>query len=213
LWDPRLAGLVLDSKDTDYQKALNGRLEAWRNASTIERKGALWTVTFTRPHEWQIGRLSITVDTEHGFTPVFYRGDSLYKPNSRFPGKVEVDYEATAEWKQIDGVWVPIHHRHVRGGDGKVVREYKISWDWVNKDIDDKEFTIDALNVPDDVPKIHFDDRGQEIRKDASLPPAKPIRRQGRAWLKWVGYALGFALIALALLKYRLRKKPDNPAG
>lgn len=164
LWDPRTACLILDRTDTYYQEALNSRLMFWRNSSRISRKGALWTCTFTKQHEFQEGRLSIIVDTEHGFSPVRYFGDNTLKPNSKYPGKVVVDYEATAKWEQIDGVWVPTHHRYVNG-DGQVVEEYKVSWDWVNKDVDDKEFTIDALDVPGDVQKIYMDENGQEIRK------------------------------------------------
>ena len=213
LWDPRMAGLVLNHDETDYQKAINDRLKYWREVPIkVEHKGALWTVTATKSYEWQDIRLSITVDTEHGFTPVLYRNDTLYKPNSKFPGKTEVYYETTAKWEQLDEAWVPVHHRHVKG-DGTVVREYKISWDWINKDIDDKEFTLDALGVPDDVPKIYFDEKGQEIRKDTpfSFGENRAIRRSNRPWIRWGVYSLGFLLIALALLRYRLRKRPSSP--
>jgi hypothetical protein len=210
IWDPRTACLILVSEPADYRKALNDRLKFWKDSFTIERKGALWTGTFTRSEKWQDSRLSITVDTEHGFTPVSYRGDTLYKPNSRFPGKVEVCYEATAEWKQLDGVWVPIHHRHVRG-DGTLEAEYKLSWDWVNKDVDDKEFTLDGLGVPADVPKIYFDDKGREIPKAASLTPQWSVDSQRTTWVRRIIVGLGLALIALALLHYRLRRKPANP--
>lgn len=214
LWDPRMACLILDHGETDYRKAFNDRLKYWSVDFKIEHKGALWTVTSTKSYGFQDIRLSLTVDTEHGFTPVLYRGDTLYKANSRFPGKTEVYYEATAKWEQLDGVWVPVHHRHVKG-DGTVVREYKISWDWINKDIDDKEFTLEALGVPDDVPKIYFDEKGRGIRK--SVPPLsfgedRAIRRRTNPWIRWGGYSLGFFLIALALLRYRLRKKPSKPA-
>ena len=210
-WDPRMAGLVIDPEDTDYREALNRRLEAWRRVSVkVEQKGALRTVTATKSYEWQDDRLSLTIDTEHGFTPIFYRGDTLYKPNSKFPGKIEVYYEATAKWQQINGVWVPIHHRHIKG-DGTVVREYNVSWDWVNKDVDDKEFTIGALGVPKDVQKIYIDEKLQAILQDTSLPKEQHTRQRGnRAWIRWVGYSLGFLLIAFALLRYRLRKKSSR---
>jgi hypothetical protein len=208
LWDPRTAGLVIDPEDTDYQKALNRRLEAWRVSAKVEHKGALRTVTFTKPYEWQDVRLILTIDTEHGFTPVFYRGDTLYKPHSKFPGKIEVYYEVTAKWEQVNGVWVPNHHRHIKG-DGTVVREYTVSWDWINKDIDDKEFTIDALGVPNDAQKIYLDERGVEMSRDIFAPE---YNRRGRAWIRWAVYALGFILIGYALLRHRLRKKASDSA-
>src|ERR1019366_2035998 len=153
LWDPRTAGLRLDPHEPDYREAINNRLKFWQAMAKVERKGELWTVTATKSFEFQDGRLSLTIDTEHGFTPTDYRAEMFWKSNSKFPGKTDVQYVVTTEWKQLDGVWVPIRHREARA-DGTVVREYNVSWDWINKEIDDKEFTVYALGLPGNVEQI-----------------------------------------------------------
>src|SRR5262249_16743685 len=113
LWDPRTAGLVLDRdlKERDYIEEYDLRRRVWGPTATLTRNGALCTVTFVKVDEISDARLSVTFDTEHGFTPVLYSGESLYKANSKFPGKTELHYKATAKWERVNGVWLPTHHR------------------------------------------------------------------------------------------------------
>jgi hypothetical protein len=203
LWDPRTAGLRPDSPDMDYQRTLDRGLELWRDGSKVTQREAFRIITFTKPLEWQDNRLSLTIDTRHGFTPVSYRGDSVYKPNSNFPGKVEVYYEVTAKWKLMSGVWVPVLHRETLG-DGSIAREYNISWDWINKDIDDREFTIDALGVPRDVKTITFN-KNKELFAEGPAFIEDP-RHRGSPWIRWTGYAIGLLLIAGAIW-FRFRSK------
>ncbi len=209
LWDPRTAGLILDYNETDFQKILSNRLANWLQASKVEHRDDLWTITFTKEHEWQFDRLSLTIDTKNGFTPVSYRGYSNYKPNSRFPGKTEVYYESTAKWQKLNGVWVPVHHRHVNG-NGTVVREYNISWNWINKDVEAKEFTIDALGLPKDVQKSYFDERGIELNNNVSSPAPNRVASHSNVWIRWIIYTTGFVLIVVALLRIRLRREPNK---
>ena len=168
IWDPRSAGLRLDVEEANHEQALSGRLKHFLANYKIKRAGALRTVIHTSETEYQENYFIIKVDVERGYTPVHDRTESVLNAKSKFPGKTRLYFEASAKWEQRSEVWVPVEH--TESLEGERFKEYRITWNWVNKGPGEKEFTIDALGVPADVKKIYME-KGREVRKTPDLSP------------------------------------------
>lgn len=160
-WDPRSAGLVLFN-EPDYKKALSDRLQTWKQNFTSQTAGSLRTIGFNRAQSPLLtARLYLTVDVDRGFTPVRYYAESQHMARGEAPEKIEMNYEAIANWEQLDGIWVPVHHRRINTG-GTNVEEHRLKWDWVNRPVNESEFNVEALGVPKTAKIIDF----RNITKD-----------------------------------------------
>jgi hypothetical protein len=203
LWDPHSAGLVL-MNEPDYQKALINRLNAWVKNFTVTADGTTRTVIFTRPYEARDVRLYLTVDVDNGFTPTRYFADAVIKPTPNSPEGIESYYDATCTWEQHDQVWVPVHHRQTNPG-GVVSDEHRLKWHWVNKPVDEKEFNVDALEVPATAKMIDFRNitptkmYGEELRPATLSPETSALSK--------LLYAAGLLIIVMLVVWYWFRKR------
>lgn len=201
-WNPKTAGLAMFN-EPDYRKELSNRLKGWLPISTVTTAGALRTIFCASANEFQDTPVQLTINCENGFTPIRNWAEIRFKANSAKPGRVELNYDVTAKWNKLDDVWVPVHHRDVNGANA-VNAEYRLKWNWVNRKVDDKEFTVEALNVPAGYKIIDFrnstpeNPAGEQIL--ASALTAEPSMTKYLLW-----YA-GAVMVALAIIWYWLRK-------
>ena len=102
----------------DYKKVIATLRDAWVKVAPqikVTKEGGIRIMEWTTPHEFTDSLLIFKINCDHGFTPVQFTSDSVFKSNSKFPGKVESDTAVTAKWEKVDDVWVPVHHRLTGG--------------------------------------------------------------------------------------------------
>ncbi len=207
LWDVRTAGVAMAGQDKDLNETLKTRLEFWRKQTfkVVRNKGTA-IVNVTIPYEFGERRLVMNVDTDRGFSPTLFYADSITNEKSTAPGKVQVSTDLTAKWQQVSGVWVPVHHLERIGPEKVVIQEYHVSWKWVNKPIDDREFTIDRLGIPEMVKRVYME-KGREVPNKVVLSSPEPSGMS--RLIRFVAYGLA-AFFALIWIAYRFWWGPKS---
>ena len=139
--------------------------------------------------------ISITVDSDHGFTPVRYKGESVYKNPAK--GKNKDYFEVTAKWDLKDGVWVPVRHEVIELSHKIAV--YDIAWENINQPVKDDEFTMSALSVSNQAHKIEMQNGKWVVTDDPTHGIASERFTMG--WVRKLIYVIGFTLIGIWIIK------------
>lgn len=200
-WDPRFSGVQLpSSREQSYKNFVALARNAWTTkdvaglSATVQRSGNQRTIVVLIDHVPMTQRISLTIDVENGFTPVRYLQEEIKKKPPTPEQTVFVRSEVTSEWKRINEVWVPVRHRQTEN-NGQPYQDYTLTWEWVNREVDDREFALGALGVP---PSVKCAD--VESGRDVGGTDAPPVKVRRFRWLvRGIGVVAGILIVAILL--------------
>lgn len=125
------------------------------STATVTRQGPVWTLTWRSVDGNEMSRWVLDVDTGSGFAPVRYRCESTRLNDKTRPSKWIPEWENTATYRQVSGVFVPVHVKRIRfmGPHSGIGEEMSLdlNWELINQPVDENVFSYLTFDVPDDV--------------------------------------------------------------
>lgn len=154
----------------------------------------IWSISDRTMVDWRV-----LVNVKEGFTPI--RSQLRERPNASV--EWDVTEQSQTEWRQQNGVWVPVYFSNDAGGKGgkfRYSRQLQLTWTDVNGEIDKGLFSIDNFGAPAAVGIVDMRLGDPVTLRPHELPPAGDFR-----WWKsgWVIGLVVLAAIGLALFVLR----------
>jgi hypothetical protein len=153
------------------------------------------------------------VDLVHGFTvPRFeVRHTWLDRPSSSRTG-----YLSEVKWEEVSGVYVPVWHRVTSYDyDPKqppAITEMNLSWTHINERLDDRRFSADGFDAPDEVGVVDARLAKPVVLKPSRwrrpLAPIPPVPSRTRLYLL---LSVGNAALVLGIVTFLyLRRRKER---